>query len=56
MESYAPKDWITEERFYADVHGKFISGAIDAVEPTDTGVNHLGLQGDDILQGSVRDD
>ena len=39
MESYAPKDWITEERFYADVHGKFISGAIDAVEPTDTGVN-----------------
>ena len=29
MESYAPKDWITEERFYADVHGKFISGAID---------------------------
>ena len=39
MESYAPADWICEQRFYGQVNGKIISGAIDAVEPTETGCN-----------------
>jgi len=33
MEASAPEDWICEKRFYADVDGKIISGAIDALEP-----------------------
>ena len=39
MEQYAPDDWITEQRFYAQIDGKMISGAIDAIEPTATGCN-----------------
>ena len=37
MERHAPDGWITERRFYAQVEGKIVSGAIDAIEPTDTG-------------------
>lgn len=33
MEESAPESWICEKRFYADVDGKIISGAIDALEP-----------------------
>jgi hypothetical protein len=33
MEMHAPDHWIVERRFYASVHGKMISGALDAVEP-----------------------
>lgn len=33
MEENAPSDWICEERFYAEVNGYIISGAIDALEP-----------------------
>ena len=32
-EEHSPDDWITEERFYAEVNGKIISGQIDAVIP-----------------------
>lgn len=37
MEKHAPDGWITERRFYAQVDGKIVSGAIDALEPTETG-------------------
>lgn len=30
---HAPEDWIAERRFYGQVDGKIISGAIDAIEP-----------------------
>lgn len=33
MEMHAPDHWIVERRFYAQVDGKIISGALDAVEP-----------------------
>jgi hypothetical protein len=39
MYKYAPEDWVCEERFYAQIDGRIISGAIDAIEPTATGVN-----------------
>lgn len=39
MDRYAPDHWITERRFYANVNGRLISGAIDAIEPTKTGHN-----------------
>ena len=35
MEQYAPEDWVVEERFYATVDGKVVSGQIDALEPVD---------------------
>lgn len=35
MEQHAPEDWIIEERFYATVDGKVVSGQIDALEPVD---------------------
>ena len=33
MEESSPPDWICEKRFYADVNGYVISGAIDGLEP-----------------------
>jgi len=33
MQDNAPDHWICEKRFYAEVDGKIISGAIDALEP-----------------------
>ena len=33
MEDSSPDDWICEKRFYADVNGYVISGAIDGLEP-----------------------
>ena len=33
MEDSSPSDWICEKRFYANVNGYIISGAIDALEP-----------------------
>ena len=33
MEKYAPEDWIVEERLYATVNEKIISGQIDAISP-----------------------
>lgn len=33
MEEYAPDDWVVEERFYATIKDKIISGQIDALEP-----------------------
>ena len=37
MEKHAPDGRIKERRFYAQVEGKIVSGAIDALEPTETG-------------------
>ena len=39
MEMYAPDNWITERRFYAQVDDKVVSGAIDAIQPDIGGVN-----------------
>lgn len=36
MEMHAPDEWIVERRFYAQVDGRIVSGAIDAVEPFGT--------------------
>ena len=33
MEESSPEDWICEKRFYANVNGYIISGAIDGLEP-----------------------
>ena len=33
MEEHSPRDWILEERFYAEVNGLMLSGQIDAVIP-----------------------
>ncbi len=38
MEMHAPDEWIVERRFYAQVDGRIVSGAIDAIEPAVRGV------------------